>query len=448
MQTVIDLGRMIRDRKTIPVKYPLPEVVVIHQDEQCLQDITSLEHYILEELNVRHMTITTDKKKYGVMLRAEPDHKTLGARLKGAFKPVMQAIKALTDSDLQQFLSNGHMELLGHNIEPADVRIMFSFSGDTASELSQKYEAHANNDLLVLLATTPDDAMQDEGIAREVINRVQKLRKKAHLVPSDPVTVYFSVSPPDSHLHDVTMSHAHFIENALKIPLRSMTEMQAHIDLSLVIEETQQLKGSLLKLVVVSGFCQDWCSSTDVKQPTAPQSSTSEPFCRYVNVQLCGLEPTHGIRNMCGVVLLENPSEENLITVQQLKEEIEVLFGLYGQNFYLSISDGSELTTVQDLNHLHKQILHVHRKGERWNENSKQPLSYNYSGPFCKFINVECNGKRGTVLTENPYGDDVSATDRVQQMKQVSYIFGIDADRLEFTSDAKGHGGHLIVKVK
>jgi len=77
MQGVIDLGRVIWDRETIPVKYPLPEVVVIHQDEQCLQDIASFERYILEELYVRHVTITSDKKKYGVTLRAEPDHKTI-----------------------------------------------------------------------------------------------------------------------------------------------------------------------------------------------------------------------------------------------------------------------------------------------------------------------------------------------------------------------------------
>jgi isoleucyl-tRNA synthetase len=326
---------------------------------------------------------------------------------------------------------------------------MFSFSGDTASELSQKYEAHADNDLLVLLATTADEAMQDEGIAREVINRVQKLRKKAHLVPSDPVTVYFSVSPSDSQLQRITMSHADFIENTLKVPLRPVTEMQEHTRSSLVIEETQQLKGSLLNLVVTHGFCQGWCSDTDTKKVTGPQASTPEPFCRYVNVQLCGLQPKFGTRSMCGVVLLENPFQENLISVQQLREEIEVLFGLYGQDFYFSISNnGPELTVMQDLSHLHKQVLYVYRKGEKRHENSKQPLSHSKSGPFCKFMNVKCNDKKGTILLENPCGDDVSETDMAQKMKQVGLIFGIDAGRLEFSSDMKGNFGHLIVNVK
>nr|XP_054358624.1 receptor-type tyrosine-protein phosphatase C-like [Pongo pygmaeus] len=50
MQSVIELGRVIRDRKTIPIKYPLKEIVVIHQDPEALKDIKSLEKYIIEEV--------------------------------------------------------------------------------------------------------------------------------------------------------------------------------------------------------------------------------------------------------------------------------------------------------------------------------------------------------------------------------------------------------------
>lgn len=102
---------------------------------------------------------------------------------------------------------------------------------------------------------------------------------------------------------------------------------------------------------------------------------------------------------------------------------------------------------IQDLNQLHKQVLYVYRKEERQLENLKQSLSYNNTSPFCKFINVEFNGKKGTVLLENPYGD-ASQIDTVQQKKQVGCIFGIDASKLEFTSDTKRIGGHMIVELK
>jgi hypothetical protein len=228
-----------------------------------------------------------------------------------------------------------------------------------------------------------------------------------------------------------------------------MTELQGDARLSQIIEETQQLKGSLLNLVITRGVCQGWCSDVDTKEVTTSQSSITEPFCRYVNVQLFGLQPRFGIKNMCGMILLENPFQENQISVQQLKEEIEVLFGLCGQDFYFSISSNEPgPTTLQDLNHLHKQILHVYRKGERQRENSEPSLNPSSNSPFCKFVNVECNGKKGTVLLENPRGNDVSETDPVQLMKQVSNIFGIDAAELKYTPATVRKCGYMIVEVK
>ena len=48
-----------------------------------------------QELNVRKITVSSDKHKFGVQLRGEPDNQTLGRRLKGAFKQVSQAIKGI-----------------------------------------------------------------------------------------------------------------------------------------------------------------------------------------------------------------------------------------------------------------------------------------------------------------------------------------------------------------
>lgn len=52
-----------------------------------------MENYILEELNVKNVVFSTDCDKYKVSLAADVDHKILGTRLKGDFRPVMQAVK-------------------------------------------------------------------------------------------------------------------------------------------------------------------------------------------------------------------------------------------------------------------------------------------------------------------------------------------------------------------
>ena len=51
--------------------------------------------YFNQELNVKKLTVSSEKDKYGIHLKAEPDNQTLGRRLKGAFKQVSQAVKGL-----------------------------------------------------------------------------------------------------------------------------------------------------------------------------------------------------------------------------------------------------------------------------------------------------------------------------------------------------------------
>ena len=93
----------------------------------CLDDIGSLEKYIQEELNIRQVTLSEDKASFGVTLRAEPDHKTLGPRLGGAFKSVMADIKKLDDVTLTAFVDGGNLEVQGHTLAREEVSTFRTF---------------------------------------------------------------------------------------------------------------------------------------------------------------------------------------------------------------------------------------------------------------------------------------------------------------------------------
>lgn len=56
---------------------------------------------------MRQLTLSTDKDKYGIRLRAEPDHMVLGKRLKGAFKAITASIKELASEQLETFQKTG-----------------------------------------------------------------------------------------------------------------------------------------------------------------------------------------------------------------------------------------------------------------------------------------------------------------------------------------------------
>ncbi|XP_057335552.1 isoleucine--tRNA ligase, cytoplasmic-like [Microplitis mediator] len=382
MQTVIDLGRIVRDRKTIPVKYPLPEVVIIHQDPRILEEIVRLKSYILEELNVKEMTVTTDKQKYGVVLRAEPDHKTLGVRLRGEFKAMIKAIKELTDDQLQEFLVKKEIVVNQHVLEEEDLRLMFSFSGPTADQLSQRYEAHSEGNILILLDITPDESMQHEGIAREIINRVQKLRKKAQLVPTDAVDVYYEIKDSSSMLKKVIDSYKEFIESTTKTPQRELKEMASDADV--IVEEMQKIKGVDMNLVLV-------------KRAGSGRKRRSDSFLKFVNVKLVDVQSADAKSGELGVVLLQSPRTGGTIGYQQLRDEIRVLFGLYDKTFEL-YDEKNSLSETTDLLALHRKCILVANSSKTDAGDEKA------SAPACAFVNVKCDSKQITVMLENPRG--------------------------------------------
>ncbi|XP_039289224.1 isoleucine--tRNA ligase, cytoplasmic [Nilaparvata lugens] len=428
MQSIIELGRVIRDRKTIPIKYPLPEVVVIVNSEESVEEVSSLRNYVTEELNVRKVTITADKTSYGVMLRAEPDHKTLGARLKAAFKPVMAAVKQLTDSQLQQLQREGSLEVAGHRLEPSDVRIMFSFTGPAAQELATKYEVHKDNDVLVLLDVTPDEAMQEEGVAREVINRVQKLRKKAHLVPSDVITVHYQVTPASSELASITNRHTDFIAAQLKAPFVQHSDVTTG---RVIIQEVQQLKGANLSLILTG----EGVSTTT----TSDSATTKLPYCKYVSVSLTGgLSPGLGLTGDSGSILLENPVGENVLTLQQLTDEVRTLFGLQGRSITLLDSAGKQLTQAS-MSKIASTVIYARptngpaslqnsTNGSAARQNSNKPT---------KFVNLECGARKAALFLENPLGDLLLDTEGATKQR-VADIFGLGVEKIKLGAESNG----------
>lgn len=306
MQTVVELGRVIRDRRTLPMKYPLKEIVVIHKDVAVLQDVTSLQNYIMEELNVRVVTVTADKHKYGVMLRAEPDHKVLGARLKAAFKTVLSDIKNLTDEQLTAFQQCGQIDVGGHRLGPEDLRLIYTFD-QTSDGSPNHYEAYSDNDILVLLDVNPEESMLDEGLAREVVNRIQKLRKKAKLVPADDITVFYKTT---GNLARIIPDYYDFIFATIKQPLQPFTTSPpSGPDISLIVSDNAKVKDDPLELVIVRGHVSG--SSAADGSITPGTLNGPGPACRYVNVELVGSAAEQVV---VGTVLLENPRGKYMIT--------------------------------------------------------------------------------------------------------------------------------------
>ncbi|KAI3934371.1 hypothetical protein MKW92_006840 [Papaver armeniacum] len=218
MMTVIDLGRNIRERHNKPLKAPLREMVVVHPDPDFLEDIAGkLREYVLEELNVRSVVPCNDPLKYA-SLRAEPDFSVLGKRLGKSMRIVKDKVQAMTQADILSFESVGEVTIDGHCLKLTDIKVIRVFK--RPENMGEKeMDAAGDGDVLVILDLCPDKSLFEAGVAREIVNRIQKLRKKAGLEPTDMVEVYYESLNDDKSIQNVVNSQESYIKGALGSPL-------------------------------------------------------------------------------------------------------------------------------------------------------------------------------------------------------------------------------------
>ncbi|XP_068334858.1 isoleucine--tRNA ligase, cytoplasmic-like [Pyrus communis] len=236
MMTVIDLGRNIRERHNKPLKTPLKEMVIVHPDADFLDDIAGkLREYVLEELNVRSLVTCNDTLEYA-SLRAEPDFSILGKRLGKSMGVVAKEVKAMSQESILAFEKAGEVSVSGHCLKVADIKVVRDFkrpNGTTEKEI----DAAGDGDVLVVLDLRPDESLFEAGVAREIVRRVQQLRKTAALKPTDVLEAYFESLDQDKSVSQrVLQSQEEYITDAIGFPLRPSQVMPS--DAVLVAEES------------------------------------------------------------------------------------------------------------------------------------------------------------------------------------------------------------------
>ncbi|KAF2480103.1 tRNA synthetases class I-domain-containing protein [Neohortaea acidophila] len=195
MQKVIELGRLARERRTLTLKTPLKTLVVLHQDQEFLDDVRTLERYVTDELNVRDLVLTSDEKSYGVEYSIQADVKNLGMKFKKDAVKIKGALPKLSTAEIQSFLETGAITVEGHQLSAEDLRVN---RGLKQSPATANLEVTVEGEVMILLDAFAYPELAQEGLAREVLNRVQRLRKRAGLVPTDDMQLAYAVLSPVS----------------------------------------------------------------------------------------------------------------------------------------------------------------------------------------------------------------------------------------------------------
>ena len=252
MKCVIVLARTSRERRSLGLKTPLKSLAVVHPDPTYLSDLESLESYIRDELNIESLELTTDETRYGVKYSCTANWPVLGQKLRKDMPKVKKLLPELTTDQVKAFVNDKVIDIGGVRLTDEDLVV----KREIAVTENLEIETNSDNDVLIVLDVKQYPSLYENGLAREIVNRVQRLRKKAGLMATDDVEMVYRVTEdlPDVGLSKVFQSHAGFFESALRRPLvaQDMLDSQnGEAKQEVILEEDQGIHGAefLLKLL-------------------------------------------------------------------------------------------------------------------------------------------------------------------------------------------------------
>lgn len=217
MQNIILLGRQKRNQVKIKTKVPMARLTIIHEDQSMLDEISRLEDYIKSELNVKNIEYSTDEAQF-INLYAKPNSPILGKRLGKTFKQFKGLIEKLDAQQLNSLQEQGFLELNDETFTVDEI-LIFREAKEGTESLSNRFisidmDCHLTPELIA------------EGLAREVINRIQKTRKDIGLNVTDRISITYQA---DSFIAEAIAEHKDYIaKETLCISLNSVKATGEH----------------------------------------------------------------------------------------------------------------------------------------------------------------------------------------------------------------------------
>jgi len=183
-QTISSLTLSLRAKEKIKVRQPLQRIMIPVLDEAQREEIMAVQDLIKSEVNVKEIELIDDAS--GILVKnIKPNFKVLGPRFGRDMKVVANAINAMTAQDISTIENEGEItvDINGKSVTlaPEDVEI--------TSQDIEGWLVASSGSLTVALDVTLTDELKNEGIARELVNRIQNLRKDSGFEVTDKIEV-------------------------------------------------------------------------------------------------------------------------------------------------------------------------------------------------------------------------------------------------------------------
>ena len=202
-QTITSMVLSLRRKANLKVRQPLQRIMIPADDDARRQAILSMKDLILSEVNVKELELV-DAGSGILVKRVKPDFKKLGPKFGKTMKQVADAIRQMSQADILHLESQGSVTLRVGDadavIELADVEII-------SEDIPGWLVANEGN-VTVALDITVTPELRAEGIARDIVNRIQNIRKNRDYDITDKITLTFA---PSTEAEEALSRYADYI---------------------------------------------------------------------------------------------------------------------------------------------------------------------------------------------------------------------------------------------
>ncbi len=188
MDVLVALGRNHREKISVKAKIPLNEIKIIHRNPQVLETLKKFEAYFLDELNFRSVKYDANEDQY-VQITAKANFPVLGKRLGPKMKTVSQAIMKLSLKEILELENGKTLSIEGEDIQLSDVEIRRAAKGDNPNLSTHQIVS-------IEIDPTVTAEQEQEGLAREIMRKIQIARKTADFQMDDKIKLVLACSGP------------------------------------------------------------------------------------------------------------------------------------------------------------------------------------------------------------------------------------------------------------
>lgn len=212
VQTTVSLGHALRKEHKLKVRQPLPAAHLVTTDPKILSFLQEQQGLIADELNVKEVTFSLDETRF-VRLKAKPHFRVLGKKVGKCMPLAQKMIEEFSQEKMNALLSGKEVEIV------LDHQVFVLTQEDVQVERSVHEGLIAANEgvITIALETKLSQELVLEGLARELVNKINTMRREAQLEVTDRIHVELDTTEQVKKCVDI--HHAYISNEVLALTI-------------------------------------------------------------------------------------------------------------------------------------------------------------------------------------------------------------------------------------